>query len=88
MTEKNGDIQAPQLRAEEPQMIQLAPLNVDLNSCAFDVFDSPGGGKIVRFTHRSGVICFSASLPEPAVAELIKRLQGGIEIARVLPVMN
>lgn len=88
MTEKNGKIQAPQPRPDEPMRIQLAPLNVELNSCQFHVEDGPAGAKVLRFIHQSGVIAFSAVLPEPAVAELMKQLSGGIEIARTLPVMQ
>jgi hypothetical protein len=88
MTSKNGETQHPKARPDGPQPVLLGPLNVELNSCQFHVEDAPGGAKVLRFIHQSGVICFSATLPEPAISELIKQLSGGIEIARVLPVMQ
>jgi hypothetical protein len=90
MTDKNGKTQAPQLRPEEnvEQMVQIAPIDVHLNSCSFEVGDLPQGGKVIVFQHQTGVIRFTASLPPDAVSTLIQKLTGGIVVARDVPVMQ
>jgi hypothetical protein len=90
MSEKNGEVQAPQQRPEEAvaEMIQVAPIDVHLNSCSFEVGELPQGGKVIVFQHQTGVIRFTASLPPDAVSTLIQKLTGGIVVARDVPVMQ
>jgi hypothetical protein len=89
MSEKNGEVQAPQLRPDEaPQIVQVAPIDVHLNSCSFEVAELPQGGKVIVFQHQTGVIRFTASLPPDAVSTLIQKLTGGIVVARDVPVMQ
>jgi hypothetical protein len=88
MTTKNGEVQAPQLRPEEVVPMQVAPIDVHLNSCSFEVGELPQGGKVIVFQHASGVIRFTASLPPDAVSTLIQKLTGGIVVARDVPVMQ
>jgi hypothetical protein len=90
MTNKNGETQFPQPRPEEAieQMVQIAPIDVHLNSCSFEVGDLPQGGKVIVFQHQTGVIRFTASLPPDAVSTLIQKLTGGIVVARDVPVMQ
>lgn len=87
MTSKNGEIQAPQPRPEEnvEQMIQIAPLDVHLNSCGFQVTKRPDGSTILIFQHQSGLMRFTAAIPPDAVTTLIEQLSGGITIAKSMP---
>jgi hypothetical protein len=90
MTSKNGEIQAPKPRPEEDveQMGRIAPLDVHLNSCGFQVVKQPNGAAILIFQHQSGLMRFTAALPPDAVADLIQMLTGGVTIARSMPVMQ
>jgi hypothetical protein len=72
----------------EPELrqIQLAPIEVSLNGCNFDVVERPDGVKLLRFIHQSGVIAYIAPLTKEAAGNLARQLTG-IAIARDLPVM-
>jgi hypothetical protein len=70
----------------EVRQIQLAPIEVSLNGCTFDVVERPDGVKLLRFIHQSGVIAYIAPLTKEAAGNLARQLTG-ITIARDLPVM-
>ena len=88
MTSKNGEIQAPQPRPDEVEMVQIPPIVTLLQGCRHIVTRRPDGMTDLVFVHVSGLVAYQATLTEKGCADLIRDLTGGVEIARSMPVMQ
>jgi hypothetical protein len=90
MTTKNGEVQAPQPRPDDivVETAEVAPIIFVLNSCTFNVNRRPDGLRELSFVHKSGAFAALAMLTDENVADLIRQLTGGIDVARSIPVLR